>query len=108
MRASRKPNAAPRSCLSKSSQSRWSMEGFLYRKCSHENAHKRPAFRFCRPVATLRKKAVRRDTSAGRETCIERFALIAPEPRHAHRGAQRNRLFCPHAGGTTISVFPIR
>ena len=51
----RREGFSPRSCLSKSSQSRWSIEGLLYRKCPHENAHKRPAFRFCRVVATFEK-----------------------------------------------------
>src|SRR6478735_5468489 len=51
----RREGLGPRSCLSKSSQSRWSMEDLLYGKCPTENAHKRPAFRFCRLVATFEK-----------------------------------------------------
>jgi hypothetical protein len=51
----RREGLGPRSCLSKSSQSRWSMEDLLYGKCPPENAHKRPAFRFCRLVATFEK-----------------------------------------------------
>jgi hypothetical protein len=51
----RREGSDPCSCLSKSSQSRRSMENLLYRKSPHENPEKGPAFPVCRVLAVLEK-----------------------------------------------------